>query len=552
MRRPQAILLARPLLLTTVFVFSGCFADVTHPTRLDGGGAGGTGPIDGNGGSGGTVALDGRGDAVVVYDSGSGGGAVYDVSSATGGAGGNFADGSLIYVDASIDAPMDAPAADLPGLDSRADLATPDLPADVPMATADAAPDQQVDSDLATLSPNGALCQVGSTCTSKNCADGVCCDKACTGCYACTNALTAGATGQCLPISAGKVAHSACTASGTTCGLDGMCDGAGACSYSPKAGASCDDASNLCVTGRTCQSGVCAGGTTKTCAPPTAKCRNAGVCDPSTGTCNYGLAANNTTCDDGDACTTSDTCQSGTCAGTLVTCAAPPCQTGGTCSAGVCPTPGWANDGTRDVRCLSSTPVCVSGQCAQCFSDSDCSGNANAPSCDTGRHTCTCRKPSAGNLIQNPGFDLSLAGWSAYWPPMQSTWSNDDSESCPGSGSVEANNGTDTDPMQCVSLNGAGAGTYFFGAKFKLPLAGNGTVCTVSFNSDQYCSNVIGTPANMGPNHGTYGGSGWQQLYTTATAPAGSVSAFVFCSFDLIGGATRMDQIYLNKVANNF
>jgi hypothetical protein len=135
---------------------------------------------------------------------------------------------------------------------------------------------------------------------------------------------------------------------------------------------------------------------------------------------------------------------------------------------------------------------------------------------------------------------------------MQSTWSNDDSESCPGSGSVEATNGTDTDPMQCVSLNGAGAGTYFFGAKFKLPLAGNGTVCTVSFNSDQYCSDVIGTPANMGPNHGTYGGSGWQQLWTTATAPVGSLSAFVFCSFDLIGGATRMDQIYLNKGANNF
>jgi hypothetical protein len=110
--------------------------------------------------------------------------------------------------------------------------------------------------------------------------------------------------------------------------------------------------------------------------------------------------------------------------------------------------------------------------------------------------------------------------------------------------------------MQCVPLSGAGggAGAYYFGAKFKLPLNGNGTRCEVAFASDQFCSSFPFAAGLffIGPNGASYPGSGWQNLYTTATAPAGTASAYISCSFDVTGGTTEIDQIYLNKSANNF
>lgn len=153
--------------------------------------------------------------------------------------------------------------------------------------------------------------------------------------------------------------------------------------------------------------------------------------------------------------------------------------------------------------------------------------------------------------MQNPGFDGSLAGWSAHWPPMTSYWTNDDSEGCAGSGSVTGAD-TDEDPMQCVVLT-EGGGTYHFGAKFKLPLNGNMTKCFVAFFTDRYCSVDSGSgPFYMGPNYVSYSGTGWMQFSTTATAPSGSLSAYVSCAFDTGGGDTAMDQIYLNKTANSF
>jgi hypothetical protein len=107
--------------------------------------------------------------------------------------------------------------------------------------------------------------------------------------------------------------------------------------------------------------------------------------------------------------------------------------------------------------------------------------------------------------------------------------------------------------MQCVPLSGAGGGTgtYYFGAKFKLPLNGNGTQCELAFASDQFCSAIVAGPFYIGPNGASYPGSGWQNLYTTATAPAGTASAYIACSFDVTGGTTKIDQIYLSKT-NSF
>ncbi len=92
---------------------------------------------------------------------------------------------------------------------------------------------------------------------------------------------------------------------------------------------------NLCVSGMTCQAGVCQGGTTKTCAATDA-CHVAGSCDPGTGTCSNPVAADLTACNDGNGCTQNDVCVAGVCqSGPAVTCAqtANVCQAAsGTCS----------------------------------------------------------------------------------------------------------------------------------------------------------------------------------------------------------------------------
>ncbi len=158
----------------------------------------------------------------------------------------------------------------------------------------------------ATKSP-GAPATNGYECTSGVVADGVCCDKACTGCNACTSALNGQAsntTGSCLPVVAGKSApHSACP-SGTECGMDGNCDGNGGCHY-PLEGASCGTSS--------CNS------TTSMLTKGT--CDSTHACQQSTGACPglMACASDLTSCKpapcsvDAD-CATGNYCASGTCA----------------------------------------------------------------------------------------------------------------------------------------------------------------------------------------------------------------------------------------------
>ena len=82
--------------------------------------------------------------------------------------------------------------------------------------------------------PVGAACDpsnAGSDCASGSCVDGVCCDTACRSlCTACTMARTGQANGRCAPVRAGTDPDNECASqAASTCGRDGMCDGAGAC-----------------------------------------------------------------------------------------------------------------------------------------------------------------------------------------------------------------------------------------------------------------------------------------------------------------------------------
>jgi hypothetical protein len=107
--------------------------------------------------------------------------------------------------------------------------------------------------------PPGAPCGAGSECASAICAQGVCCKTACAG--TCKSCAIAGSEGECIDVPSGADPLAQCADQGpTTCGTDGLCDGAGACrQYS---GAT------------TCADATCTGST----ATPSRSCNGAGVC----------------------------------------------------------------------------------------------------------------------------------------------------------------------------------------------------------------------------------------------------------------------------------
>lgn len=172
-----------------------------------------------------------------------------------------------------------------------------------------------------------------------------------------------------------------CT-TGTTCGLSGQCGGGeaspcpskacntaigcrpedGTCEYAPVADlAPCDDG-DACTAGDRCVAGACLGvpdaagcacGVDADCVPPSDKCLGTpkclagkcsmypvggiscaatsvgpcetATCNPSSGACVVGSAANGTSCDDGNPCTVGDTCSGGSCKAGAGSC---PCKPG--------------------------------------------------------------------------------------------------------------------------------------------------------------------------------------------------------------------------------
>ncbi|HTQ06773.1 MAG TPA: hypothetical protein VMI54_23110, partial [Polyangiaceae bacterium] len=130
-----------------------------------------------------------------------------------------------------------------------------------------------------TQKKNGTTATDVGQCASGIIADGVCCDKQCAGCSACTLALNhqtgSAADGQCLAVQPGVAApHNACpTSSSAPCGPDGTCDGANAC-RAPAVGSSCGTTS---CTGSTLTTNTCDG--SQNCATKAAACPNSLECN---------------------------------------------------------------------------------------------------------------------------------------------------------------------------------------------------------------------------------------------------------------------------------
>jgi len=96
----------------------------------------------------------------------------------------------------------------------------------------------------------------------------------------------------------------------------------------------CSDGS-ACSWDDTCQNGVCKPGAPTVCGPLD-QCHIAGTCDLMTGACSNPTKDDNTTCDDGRACTVADTCHGGVCiSGEPKSCpVSDKCHVAGSCDTG--------------------------------------------------------------------------------------------------------------------------------------------------------------------------------------------------------------------------
>jgi len=185
----------------------------------------------------------------------------------------------------------------------------------------------------------GGACTSASQCKSGFCADGVCCNVACSGpCEACTATRKGGGTdGTCGNVAADTDPRDRCVPGTGTCAADGLCDGAGNCRSFAKAGTACGatTCSAGAVTGKVCK------GDSDSCVDATTPCTPYAC----------GSTACKTTCATDVDCVASAYCVSNACA--------PKAANGASCTEGRTCTSGFCADGV----CCN---VACTGQCESC------------------------------------------------------------------------------------------------------------------------------------------------------------------------------------------
>jgi hypothetical protein len=419
--------------------------------------------------------------------SGAGGGTAGSPSSEAGAAGSDAAEATPEGGAGSSSAQPDGSAGTG---DSSVDLATDIV--DAPSITPDAS---------SAGKNNGLACGGGSECTSGKCVEGVCCDNACgSKCSSCLAANTGKLDGQCAPVKAGQSHGADCTASEpTSCGLNGKCDGSGAC--------------QKFVAGTMCAPEACSDGASTSTYAPVRTCDGKGACSASVST-NCGGTYR--------------------CAGTKcnVNCGSDSqCAPSAFCSATACMAK------KADGALCSANGECIQGSCSgRC-----CLG-------------CKCTQPSAANVLKNPGFDLDINGWTLLDATTNSTlrgtdWTQfSDEESCPYSGAIvvtlpAAN--TSGVLRQCAS-NLNLDGNYNFGIRGFV--IGDGVaICGVRFYPSSDCSGsqLVDDELNA------IAGNAWQAPAPETSIPSVSVSGahsvLFFCS---VGGTSSyyFDRAYVSKI----
>ncbi len=237
---------------------------------------------------------------------------------------------------------------------------------------------------------NGTAATQAYECTSGIMADGVCCNKECTGCSACTadlNGQDSKTTGTCLPVTKAKGAapHNACPIGSDPCGMDGTCDGSGQCNY-PTVGSECG--SKSCnVTTSMLTKGTC--NAEHTCTQTTSSCPGAMACLANGSDCRSAPCTGESDCASGSYCTSTGTCAAKSGAGSLCTPA-----TANQCNGGAC----------IDGHCCS---VASCGTCQACTGTAGtCVTITNAEDPDSCSGTMACN--AAGACKKKPGQSCEL------------------------------------------------------------------------------------------------------------------------------------------------
>jgi hypothetical protein len=321
--------------------------------------------------------------------------------------------------------------------------------------------------------PLGGTCQTGTDCQTGICAQGFCCNVDCSG--TCQSCAIPGYEGTCKPVPSGMLDPEAtCIKAATpdTCGLDGMCNGAGACRFYQ--GNTCGTAS--CVGSSLLQAGACDGQgqcqfpPAQLCSPFLCKaglpaCKDACISDTdciASAYCNQGMCTpkkiNGTACTLVNECL-SNYCVDGFCCGDPCTGPCTSCKiTGsvGTCvpvalgsaSEGDCPDEGVATcgrngkcDGAGSCMRYASDTICVAESCPAGMSthirSALCDGTGH---CVQGQvQECA---PYMCNGATNSCFDRCTPGGSECMPPIQCT---------SGSCGTKPNGQTCSSPGECAS-----------------------------------------------------------------------------------------------------
>ncbi len=368
-----------------------------------------------------------------------------------------------------------------------------------------AAPDSGTDGpiDVPTTAPeagsalNGAACAFDTDCSFSHCVEGVCCESACAGkCSSCRNTNTGQLDGRCAAVKVG-VAHGAdCTASDpSTCGFDGMCDGAGTCRHF--------------IAGTSCGMESCSDGAT---------------------TSAYASAR---TCDGAGSCTAAMT---STCGGTY-RCMGTRCKT--SCTGPTDCVPGAYCSGTTCVTKKSEGTICSAA--------TECSGGfCGGRCCASG---CSCTLPDASNVLKNPGFDNDANGWTIDSGTLSRSLS--DAEHCPYSGSLTTTGlGGSAYRLihQCVG-NTPLVGDFNFGGRVNTPSIGSGTVMLfqANFYSGFNCDGDL--VAQNETDTTTVLLAGWQGLTGTLSGVFGANSVRFDCYLNPASTTDtfNIDMLYLSK-----
>ncbi len=276
-------------------------------------------------------------------------------------------------------------------------------------------------SSCATRCAQGQTCKVTSDCQSGlTCADGVCCNMACSGsCEACTAALKGqGMDGACGAVAMGHSdPRGQCQSqAASTCGEDGAtCNGSGACTTWPT-GTVCSNAAcggSTLTEADTCAGGKCTAPTPATVSCSPYKCASATACATSCtldtdcfnntyycsgGTCTAKLGA-------GTACTATNQCTSGFCVSGV--CCNMAC--GGQCQACSKALTGGSDGTCADVTAGTTDPsgACGAQAASTCGTDGKCAANGACENwasgtvcgqCKTCNGNGTCNAVAAGTV----------------------------------------------------------------------------------------------------------------------------------------------------------